>query len=385
MAKLGFLGLFGIFAGCSDGPSAGTDGDSDVDTNGGAAFGEPCGVDDDCAEMACLSGTCSRPCEDNGDCPEPAHRCGADGDRTVCVPNVDDSVFGQNCTFDDCPTGYICYARGVDDPQAFCSKECADASECPDEMICAGSIEHPEAHCREAEFCDACVVGDDCGIGGRCLVDEDGFAYCSIVCSLDASTCPAGGTCTAQAEGDPACQPAAGVCGPTGELCSSCASDADCDAGGHCLVDDLSGGVFCGSPCELEADCPAEFTCNAGALLVTRESSPDPQCYPRTGDCADPSRGGTMCFPCDSIADCYNGWCLAQGFTNVCGEDCSSGGDAVCPPFAVCSEFTLRSGEVIHDCVPENGNPCYLWQQCLEDFGLGDCTESSECVSGSCS
>jgi len=385
MTKLLFLGLFGLSTACGGDDGGGdADADSDSDTSAGAAFGEPCAADGDCAEAACVDGACSRPCDDYGDCPEAGHRCGESGGRDVCVPNVDDQVFGQNCTFDPCPEGYVCYSRGAEDPQAFCSKACGDAGECPDGMICAGSIENPDPHCREAAFCDPCAIGDDCGIGGRCLVDDDGFSYCSVVCTLDTATCPAGATCVAQDSGDPACQPAAGVCGPTGELCSTCASDADCDAGGYCLADDLSGGVFCGSPCDLEADCPAEFFCNTNALLVNHETAPSGQCYPRTGDCGDPSRGGTMCFPCDSLADCYNGYCLPQGFTNVCGEDCSQGGEADCPPFSACNEFTLRSGESIFNCVPENGNPCYLWQQCLEDYGAGECAESSECISGSC-
>jgi hypothetical protein len=282
----------------------------------------------------------------------------------------------------------ICYRRGDVDPNAICSHECADASECPAGFICEGTIENPTAHCRPAAFCDPCAVDDDCGIGGRCLVAGTGERYCSIVCDLALSTCPAGGTCVAQGSGDPACEPAAGTCGPTGELCSTCASDADCDAGGYCLSDDLSGGVFCGSPCSTDSDCPVEHYCNTLATLVLGGTAPDPQCYPRTGDCGNPSRGGTMCFPCDSIADCYNGRCITIGFTRVCGEDCAENGDADCPVYSSCQTIFGGGGVEYRNCLPgREGDdlPCFLWQQCLDDLGAGLCTEDAECISGDCS
>jgi hypothetical protein len=394
MQKRALSRVFGVFwvaaaCGCGGGAGGGGgDGDSDTDTtHGSTPFGQPCAADAECADGACVSDVCSRDCDRYSDCPEAGYRCGASGDRTVCLPSdASGDGIGQNCTFDPCPAGLSCYSRGEEDPQAYCSKACTDAMECPAGFICQGTIENPDPHCRVAEFCDQCAIDDDCGIGGRypCLTDQGGVRYCSVVCDPALATCPAGGTCEARDGADPACVPAGGVCGPTGGLCSTCSSDADCDAGGHCLSDELSGGVFCGSPCSLQADCPFEYYCNAAGTLVSGDPSPDAQCYPRTGDCGQPSRGGTMCMYCDTIADCYNGFCLNIAGYSGCGEDCGTNGDADCPPFATCQPFTLQSGETIHNCVPANDNPCFMWQQCLEQYGAGECADGSECVAGSC-
>jgi hypothetical protein len=329
-------------------------------------FGGSCGGDDECREGACFEGACTRVCDSFAMCPESGYRCGDAGDgRALCLLTSFETgpgTAGASCAIGgeaDCAEGYICLSETVNDPYAFCSRECADDRECPTGMLCKAMVEGDRAYCRPRGYCQRCIIDDECGYAGdKCLTDETGGRFCSRQCVLDGRTCPIDSTCTEMEDSLFQCLPdyEGHRCIGDGELCSPCETDYDC-TNGVCMEDYYTHHKFCTVPCS-DPSCPDpdQYYCTT-----------DNQCRPRKGSCSSPSGGGLVCDNCEDLTDCRNGYCLAypDEYHTVCGEDCSD--DRTCDSvWAECYEITDGYGSTIgYNCMPRASIAnCYQYESC---------------------
>lgn len=155
-----------VVVACASGKPGGTGDDAGtdavpVDGHTGAAFGEACADDLDCASLVC---------EDVGD-----------GNR-VCT---------RTCDF-DCPDGYAC--RTV-------SHDGTDLRVC----VLAGP-----------NLCDTCATDEDCGDDGDLCVQLTAGKFCAVDCAADPTVCAVGFTCQNVVSVDERprrqCLPVNGVC-----------------------------------------------------------------------------------------------------------------------------------------------------------------------------
>lgn len=193
---------------------------------GSRGIGEPCEGADDCASGFCFeeagAAYCSRECADPSDCPSSYH-CRSEGESGVCVRG-DAGGVGSTCIANgDCDEDLFCATRG---DESWCSAFCEDAMDCPDSFSCvmAGDVSvcAPDSGINGAE----CESGDDC-ISRNCQpVGRGGSLLCTRFCGPE-SQCSPGFTCIRSADG------ITNVCVPTEETASG---------GGGCAAGGSSGG-----------------------------------------------------------------------------------------------------------------------------------------------
>ncbi len=190
------------------------------------------------------------------------------GNTRLITPNVSSGV---------CVNGHV----WVCDRSSFVLMGCADYGPTGGDFIgCGCDVAVADSCPPEKPFCDktsltcrGCASDTDCGIGATpaCITDTQTCAMCSATNkSLCKGTTPA--------------------CDPTTHLCSSCKVNADCPSstpvcnngtscvlctpgptgnalgcqatnqGNQCLVDTMTGTVFCG--CTVDGECPSGYTCD---------------------------------------------------------------------------------------------------------------------------
>jgi hypothetical protein len=216
-----------------------------------------------------------------------------------------------------------------------------------------------------------CAGNADCGFGGLCIPEAEGFTdgYCITACDPgDPLACPGDGVCAALGEND---------------LCvDGCGQDADCRDGYVCATWIIPGEAFCfPGACREDADCGPDEACARGVcgntLAVTGsacEDSSDCQpggaCIPEEPDAEDPDGprfwgGYCTLIGCAQDADCAGGGrCAFNGELNVCLDPCEQPADC-------------REG---YACALYDGALTCLPGQCAQD---ADC-EVGQCVNGQC-
>jgi hypothetical protein len=152
-----------------------------------------------CANQAALSACGDSTKDDTTDCTKTSSTCGgAAGPQNDAGPKPDSSV-AKKATGDKCElpadcTGDLCLVFGTG-TVGFCSKVCANASDCPNRFNC---------NLAEKLGSKVCVpmgdkrVGDPCTNPTECASEvcltRDGAGYCSAPCGVPAE-CPAGWAC----------------------------------------------------------------------------------------------------------------------------------------------------------------------------------------------
>lgn len=174
---------------------------------------------------------------------------GAIASSPACDPASDPSCTMAACVTDaDCTAGVNGRCshlhRGPANIRLFCTyDECAS-----DDACASGPCQcRPSGESSEANRCENagnCRVDADCGPGGFCSPSLIGFGFCSCP-TLDLCVDAGDGTgCFVSIDGGPPMAVPC-VCGNTCAApgyychtrCDACASDSDCEAGGHCLFD----------------------------------------------------------------------------------------------------------------------------------------------------
>lgn len=359
-----FVGLTAMVAatgGCRDESSM-------KNSDGGVPGRVECRGNGDCdvsQGVHCVDGYCVGTCELhdhclNGSCTG----AGEDSDgRSVLLCEADgyehaEGQFGTNCIAGpgDCDddSGFVCIGVGQGDLEAYCTRVCDGASDCPPGYYCSddltaevpcedvcdfpgdrnapGCVPSSEigegrtytcgvlgllrTECRKREFCNECETDADCrGFAGQiCARDESGARICTQACTQQGSTCP-WGTAGVCGMWDPdvgvtTCSHAAGSCVGDGGSCQPCVADEDCPWGActqntytrekYCL--DLRDQCSCpeNTPATcMGGGCPAtpgglEMTCFGGASVM--ESVLFNRCW---GAETDPTVDGSAagCWP----------------------------------------------------------------------------------------
>lgn len=270
--------------------------------------GKPCTANTECAP-----GTCTLMVEGVDGMPAPAPGgyctgncttdidCGAGGTCVLTFGTMAGLCY-DGCTADtDCREGYLCgpltstcRPTPANDQLADNSAgiPCAADTECGDGTClttllsgepfpggyCSGAC-LMDSHCGAGGVCwrtgaaagrcyDACVADTDCTRDGyRCRTIADPIMGClpaadplpdnttGIACAADADCGGAMGSCAAML-------PAAGggeVAAPAGYCTASCEIDADCGAGGLCVV--TRAGAICFDPCAMPTECREGYVC----------------------------------------------------------------------------------------------------------------------------
>ncbi|MAO82815.1 MAG: hypothetical protein CMH50_02890 [Myxococcales bacterium] len=235
-------------------------------------------------EMVCQgtrgNQTCRRPCEANGDCPDPRMACELDGDEGIC-----NWVFcgGE----DELPAGFAGYAQGQLGGACANEREDVEDGYCHEYDVGGGNYIgacFDGGALDEGDPCDQDVDRDDddaqCGGGLACAgYDAEGASHCRQTCQLDWQNglrdCPEGSRCVVA-------QIRAGhrggfysgmVCLPEAEQCDavaldSCGDDARCAVlssrtrTSHCeLFADREQLPGPGESCEENSECPDGYYC----------------------------------------------------------------------------------------------------------------------------
>lgn len=270
--------------------------------------------------------------------------------------------------------------------------------------------------------CRRCRAPEECGDpGNMCLLLPSGESACGIDCSGgNEDRCPPGSFCAAVGDdamqcvpenlycenqcGDPPrecddegdfCDPLTGQCGPPLGLCEECALDLQCGDDNLCLTfPDVDGRRGCGQACSTDEPCPDSYVCaavdEAGTVrqcvpeILTcidrcsaAECDEGSVCNPLNGECEPPAE---FCDPCITNAQCGDTLDLCVQLLDndaYCLQDCSNGGQFLCPEGTVCIPIGA-----FEQCVPTE---LTCTNRCLEPEPVV-CDEGQNCdpVDGTC-
>lgn len=340
----------------------------------GAANGDACDHDDDCASGYCWEGGtpygypggyCSEPCWDDGECD-----FGGVCAYSYCYSPCDDR--------DDCRAGYACRRQdGID----VCLPGCGGERPCSSPR---------EARCDPVTLmCEPCLGDPDCG-------NLAGLSHClegACVQCLDAGNCNPGQTCVENTcfggqYGDFCtddfnclsgfCLMANLTAGLEGVCSQPCFDDGDCPTGSICdgpHYDGYIGELACLIECEASDDCPGSLICADDYFGVPADGRP--RCIQRCAssyDCrrpesasCDPSTG--VCAGCQANVDCAGIWYWA-GDTYVSELVCDEGTCVQCVDNADCSPFQYCDQNVCRG-MSAGGGPCESWADCIDGECLG--------------
>ena len=251
--------------GCDDGfYCAGNEGQCGgfcVASNGGTRAGlndTSCTNNEDCASLLCANRgdgmmRCLTPCEAaTGSCPASdvcvitAGVCGGCVDASLIASGHqlgEPCLDASQCSSNNCLTD----AYPSRPARQFCTRECAEDSECGDRF-----------HCRDG----LCIAGPRGRLGDTCVSTADCLegAFCAAQgarrwCTQTCGTCESGFTCT-DITGTQICVPDAGLVG------DGCSANADCVTGLCALgagIDGMPG--TCTRNCGPATPCPTGLAC----------------------------------------------------------------------------------------------------------------------------
>lgn len=277
---------------------------------GRCTLGDRCLLDRDCAEGACLHGTCQRLADDSV-CSSP-DECASDSCdfltrhcKSGCL--VDEDCGTSVCSLFQCvdplPLGSICNSHtDCESGNCFagvCAPVCGDAV-CEGTELCGAVDSGLECN----SDCGRCPNGTACASNAVCESD-----VCNAPICIAAGSVGPGGTCTtsgACSSGNCVAGFCAGSCGdgvctavPNAETCYANSCQADCGAcpnGTPCTLDaDCASGRCLGLVCAAQTFC-GDFSCNGGETCSS--------CAFDCGDCCAPK--GNLCLV---GSDCCSGSC----------------------------------------------------------------------------
>jgi hypothetical protein len=296
------------------------------------ALGEPCEIDDNCAEGHCVAAG-----------PEGARVCcdaACDGVCQTCGPAgrcEDTPLTDARCEAVACPVDNVCrdYAEVITDNLCRSFGQCRSAVDCVTPAFFTGL--RPDAQC----VCDP--ASGDCALAASTSCEQDGDC--------------ASGACVPTAQGNRLC--CSGPCA-AGLFCSS--------TGGGCVQCEGS---------QVACDGNVQRTCSAGAIVTTTCRN---GCTPGTGCNNLPPVG----FLCDANRCASGGVCQQDtgGQARCCvrncaaeGKVCSPNGSCECPPGQVASG---------NGCLFEPGDPCQSGAQCQTGLSCVDGVCCREACGGYC-
>lgn len=292
--------------------------------------GQACTIDEECASLVCLTGTCAAPCTGADHCasdqrcqPNTISKDQLSGEFDVCEV-VPDERCDQTGTCSD--GAQLCSEiRAGDEPDtrwAYCTspdesapsslgEQCSSSSDCRSKLCLANQSDTCSVVCVADDQCNPdqicttfsvgisqmgfCIQGctDDASCSGLDFTDADGNLV-EHVCTINENTRTdsVDQICVRKNIVD-AADPAAG------ELGDSCSETSDCQSG-LCLRDT----TFSGRTCSSEADCDAGQVCEEVEGGATKQ-------------CADVARLCTRL--CDDQTDCTGG--VAGNDLTACDSD----------------------------------------------------------------
>ncbi len=342
-----------------------------ADGAGGCDDANPCTTGDQCAKGACLPGAAS-PCDDGNGCtadscdPKTA-KCGhADvaGCGAACAADSDCKDDNNPCTASVCANGacsLAATASACDDGNPCTSGDSCKASlclgtsaVCQDGNLCTDDSCDPKTGCVFAANKAPCASGNACLTGEACNAKACGGGQ--------AVNCNDGNSCTLDQ-----CNPKAG--------CQYTATNAPCDDGSPCSIEDECGdGVCLGGtylPCDDGDGCTAD-TCDTakGGCVFTPLVGCGKLCAANKDCPADDS-------PCTEPV-CAAGVCVVAFVDQPCndGDACSSGD--------LCNGGVCGGTENACD----DGNPCTTdlclgaGKGCSHALAKGPCDDGSACTTG---
>ncbi|MEO7113829.1 MAG: hypothetical protein ABI183_25540 [Polyangiaceae bacterium] len=123
---------------------------------------------------------------------------------------------------------------------------CATINTYPDVRQAKQQFGQTTTVCLPRTYCEPCNTDIDCvpptGGTAQCTTGTDNVKFCSYQCQNDGN-CPQDAACDSNSG---LCKPRAGVCKGDGMLCSPCRSDLDCaPGGGVCATSEYSGERYC--------------------------------------------------------------------------------------------------------------------------------------------
>ena len=304
--------------------------------DGRCGLGDACLLDRDCAEGACLHGSCQR-LADGSVCSDP-DECASDSCDFLTRHCKSGCLLDQ-----DCGTGVCSVTLQCIPPQ-------------PNGSLCDAPSDCASGNC----FAGVCtpVCGDDvCELPELC-----GAVNSGLECNADCGKCPNGTACASNG----VCE--SGVCNaPICIEAGSVAPGGTCTTNGACSSGSCAAG-FCAGSCG-DGYCtvvPNAETCYANSCQADCGACPNGVPCTLNADCASGRCFGLVCSPQVFCGDfvCSPGETCAS-----CGIDCG-----VCP---FCGDFSCNAGETCATCAFDCGDCCAPQGNV--------CLVGSDCCSGSCS
>jgi hypothetical protein len=219
----------------------------------------PCTTDLECASLFCVDPgdgrqRCLEPCRgDEGTCYAGEVCAAGAGACGACVPAAivrGLRGLGEPCGGDDECGSDMCHSE---EGLAYCTRACAVDADC---------VDADRFHCRDG----LCIRGPSEGVGGGCIVNGDcrepffcatrgETSWCTQFCD-EATPCMEGFECTPVGDRS-VCAPAGGVVGDSCMVNEDCLSNTCADVGG--------GRAVCTRLCGPDAACSAGFECTRTA------------------------------------------------------------------------------------------------------------------------
>ncbi len=359
-----------------------------------------------CLADDCTGGVCLRWCTGHEDCAEGTYcvETESDGLRCALIPPDDGAgTLGHNCAEQECASPYLCHSRFDGDMDAYCTKGCSTDADCAPGFLCQADATGTR-RCLLRGFCDGCLFDGQCGFENEKCVSSDpaitpGEAYCSTACDPDDNPtgCPADADCleasfceeTATWVSD--CQQCSGACAPaedpvyqcfhfsgscnttTGAGCTPCVESSDCSSG---VCVDVIGLQFFGRSNRICTEPCTNGVCPDGFFCYPVDGQED-QCFPRSGECSEPSDGGAQCDYCNWYANgyfnpfkgCEAGLCVDHDNASYCLNQCGAGRPD-CPAYTTCQ---LESYYEVNwnVCVPDPSLTCNQFRTCISECPTG--------------
>jgi hypothetical protein len=371
-----------------------------VPGEGRCGLGDACLLDRDCAEGACLHGSCQR-LVDGSVCSAP-DECASDSCDFLTRHCKSGCLLDQDCGTGVCslfecippqPDGSLCDANSDCASGACNFPTCVAANSVPAGLPCTTNAACVSGTCS-AGLCSFTCGDDICDAP----LEACGSADSGFQCHSDCGLCPNGTACTS----NDVC--ASGVCNfPICIAAGSVGSGGTCTTDGACASGSCVAGV-CASVCgdgtctpvlELCGAANSGLECNADCGKCANGTACASNAVCQSGVCNFPiciaagsvEAGGT----CTTNGACRSGACAA----GLCAPRC---GDGACTPVAELCGAVNSGLECISDCGRcGNGTACLSNAVCASgvcNVGFcraagsvgngGLCTTSAACQSGNC-